>query len=163
VAQAKARAKAALARGVASPPLTPEAARALAAHLAAVGPRQAVVLLSFLPETPAVASLMAQLAAGLQRKLGTTVAWAFGPRYLHSTGQLHKGGPATVVPVVLTAQQAPALPIPGQPHTLGELRLAQALGDVEALAAAGRRVLHLHLPGDGTEALTQLAASLITN
>jgi transketolase len=163
VAQAKARAKAALARGVASPPLTPEAARALAAHLAAVGPRQAVVLLSFLPETPAVASLMAQLAAGLQRKLGTTVAWAFGPRYLHSTGQLHKGGPATVVPVVLTAQQAPALPIPGQSHTLGELRLAQALGDVEALAAAGRRVLHLHLPGDGTEALAQLAASSITN
>ena len=160
VAEAKARAKAALARGVVAPPLTPEPAQRLAAHLAAVDSHQAVVLLSYLPETPAVATAMAQLATSLQQKLSTTVAWAFGPRYLHSTGQLHKGGPAKVVPVVLTAQDAPVLPIPGQTHSLGELRLAQALGDLEALAAAGKRVLHLHLPGDGTESLAVLVASL---
>ncbi len=161
VADAKARARSLLQRGLTFPPLTPQPASALAQHLTSCHRLQAVAFLSYLPETPAVEHSLRQLSACWQRRLSLPVTWAFGPRYLHSTGQLHKGGPSHLLPVVLTAAQFPQLPIPGSSHTLGNLRLAQALGDVEALAAAGKRVLHLHLPGDGTEALEALLAEAV--
>jgi hypothetical protein len=71
--------------------------------------------------------------------------FGYGPRYLHSTGQLHKGGPNTGVFLVLTAPGADVA-IPGEPFTFGTLELAQALGDVASLDQAGRRALHVHLP-----------------
>ncbi len=71
---------------------------------------------------------------------------AYGPRYLHSTGQLHKGGPNTGVFVLITATPAQDVAIPGQPFTFGTLEHAQALGDFASLDAAGRRALHVHLP-----------------
>ena len=69
-----------------------------------------------------------------------------GPRYLHSTGQLHKGGPDSAVCVVVTASAATDIAVPGAAYTFGVLEQAQALGDVLSLEAAGRRVLHIHLP-----------------
>ncbi|GBC79087.1 hypothetical protein HRbin09_00301 [bacterium HR09] len=111
---------------------------------------------AYLPETPEVAQALDELTASWQERLQTTVSWTFGPRYLHSTGQLHKGGPKKLFCVVLTAPNPSDLPIPGQPHSLGQLRLAQALGDVAALSASGQRVLHLHLPEGSRELVFQL-------
>ena len=71
--------------------------------------------------------------------------FGYGPRYLHSTGQLHKGGPNTGVFLLLTAPGGD-VPIPGEPFTFGILELAQALGDMASLDQAGRRALHVHLP-----------------
>ncbi|MCS7182333.1 MAG: transketolase [Thermoanaerobaculum sp.] len=156
VADAKARAREALQRAVAAPSATPAPELALRTHLAQVSPLHAVVFCTYLPETPPVAEAMDRLVASWQQALRTTVTWTFGPRYLHSTGQLHKGGPAWVIPVVLTAPNPVDLPIPGQPHTLGQLRWAQALGDVAALRAAGKAVLHLHLPAADPELLASL-------
>ena len=159
VLRAKERARAALAGGrLALPPATPAPRAALAEHLRGVGADDAVVLLAYLPERPDVAAALAALARAVSASLRVPVTAAFGPRYLHSTGQLHKGGPAHIVPVVLTGAPGADLPIPGQAHTLGQLRLAQAIGDIEALAEVGRKVLHLHLDADPVGALAELAA-----
>ncbi|OYW03124.1 MAG: hypothetical protein B7Z61_10960, partial [Acidobacteria bacterium 37-71-11] len=157
VVRAKDKARAALAGGrLAPPPATPAPRVALAEHLRGVGADDAVALLAYLPERPAVAAALAALAHALSNSLRVPVTAAFGPRYLHSTGQLHKGGPARIVPVVLTGTPRADLPIPGQAHTLGQLRLAQAIGDIEALAEARRKVLHLHLGADPAGALAEL-------
>ena len=72
--------------------------------------------------------------------------FGYGPRYLHSTGQLHKGGPNTGVFLLVTAKPREDLPIPGESFSFGTLELAQALGDFASLDAAGRRAVHIHLP-----------------
>ena len=87
--------------------------------------------------------------------------FGYGPRYLHSTGQLHKGGPNTGVFLLLTAPGAD-VPIPGEPFTFGILELAQALGDMASLDQAGRRALHVHLPrpdAQQVERVVRLAAA----
>jgi glucose-6-phosphate isomerase len=71
---------------------------------------------------------------------------SYGPRYLHSTGQLHKGGPNTGVFLLITAAVVQDVAIPGQPYTFGTLEQAQALGDFDSLNETHRRALHLHLP-----------------
>jgi hypothetical protein len=74
--------------------------------------------------------------------------FGYGPRYLHSTGQLHKGGPNRGVFVQITADQRKDLDIPGQPYSFGTLVRAQALGDMESLLKHRRRVVRLHIRGD---------------
>jgi transaldolase/glucose-6-phosphate isomerase len=76
-------------------------------------------------------------------KLATTLG--FGPRFQHSTGQLHKGGPNNGLFLVITADPEKDLEIPGEGLSFGTLEHGQALGDMEALEARGRRVLHIHL------------------
>ncbi|MGE5235541.1 MAG: hypothetical protein ACM3O7_04220, partial [Acidobacteriota bacterium] len=130
VLRAKDRAKAILAAGKVAPPApTDDPAGSLLAHLSAVGPEDTVALLAYLPEREDVASALGSLAAALGARTGAPVTTAFGPRYLHSTGQLHKGGPDCVVPVVLTADPTRDVPVPGRRFTLGGLRHAQAMGD----------------------------------
>jgi glucose-6-phosphate isomerase len=81
----------------------------------------------------------------LARRTGRPTTFGWGPRFLHSTGQYHKGGPATGVYVQITGEPAEDLPVPGQPFTFGELITAQAAGDAQVLADRGRPVLRLHL------------------
>ncbi|MGL4176999.1 MAG: glucose-6-phosphate isomerase, partial [Dermatophilaceae bacterium] len=73
------------------------------------------------------------------------VTFGWGPRFLHSTGQFHKGGPATGVYVQVTTAPAADLDVPGRDFTFGEFVAAQAAGDAQVLAGYGRPVLHLHL------------------
>ena len=80
----------------------------------------------------------------------------YGPRFLHSTGQLHKGGPATGVFIQVTAPDATDLPIPGQPYTFSTLKQAQALGDFRSLASRGRRAIRVDLGADTTAGLKRL-------
>jgi glucose-6-phosphate isomerase len=84
----------------------------------------------------------------------------FGPRYLHSTGQLHKGGPDTAIIIQVTPDDPARLPVPGQPYDLGTLMQAQALGDFRALDRRGRRVLRLRFAGGAAAALEALRAAL---
>ncbi|MBM3301463.1 MAG: transaldolase, partial [Deltaproteobacteria bacterium] len=76
-------------------------------------------------------------------RTATTVG--FGPRYLHSTGQIHKGGPNTGYYIVITSEDTEDVPIPGEPYTFAALKWAQSMGDIEALKKRGRPVLHIHL------------------
>jgi glucose-6-phosphate isomerase len=80
----------------------------------------------------------------------------YGPRYLHSTGQLHKGGPDTGLFFLVTAAPEADIEIAGEPYTFGTLELAQALGDFASLDELGRRALHVHLPAPDRQALTQV-------
>lgn len=76
-------------------------------------------------------------------KCATTTG--YGPRYLHSTGQLHKGGPNSGVFVIIVAPPDEDLSVPDQPYSFGVLEMAQALGDFQSLDRAGRRALLLQL------------------
>ena len=76
-------------------------------HLAGLSADDAVVLLAYLPERRDVAAALEALAESLSGALRVPVTAGFGPRYLHSTGQLHKGGPARIVPVVLSCRAGP--------------------------------------------------------
>jgi glucose-6-phosphate isomerase len=83
-----------------------------------------------------------------------------GPRYLHSTGQLHKGGPNTGVFLFLSADEDNDIAIPGETFTLGDLAATQARGDFETLAARGRRAVQIHLAGNDSETLSRFADRL---
>ena len=90
-------------------------------------------------------SAAADLRPALARAAGRPVTFGWGPRFLHSTGQLHKGGPATGVFLQITADAEPDLMVPGQPFGLNRLIAAQARGDAAVLREQGRPVLSLHL------------------
>jgi len=76
---------------------------------------------------------------------GRPVTFGWGPRFLHSTGQFHKGGPQVGAFLQITGAVTGDLPVPGRPYTFGELQAAQAAGDRQALSGRGRPLLHLHL------------------
>jgi transaldolase/glucose-6-phosphate isomerase len=88
------------------------------------------------------------------KKTATTLG--YGPRFLHSTGQLHKGGPNTGVFLQVTCDDAEDVPIPGEKFTFGVLKQAQAQGDFDVLAARGRRVLRVHVGKDVAAGLARL-------
>lgn len=79
-----------------------------------------------------------------------------GPRYLHSTGQLQKGGPDCGVFLILSADELKDIPLESEADSLGALAKAQAAGDMVTLADRGRRVLHLHLPDNSGSTLRML-------
>ncbi len=88
------------------------------------------------------AGVRARLAAGTH---GRPVTFGWAPRFLHSTGQFHKGGPQTGVFLQVTGAVTHDVDVPGRPFTFGRLQMAQALGDQRALAERGRPVVRLHL------------------
>ena len=143
VEEAKALTRAELARrggeGASPATLTPEALRR------AARPGDYLAILAYLPPTPDIAARLQAVRAAWARDLGCATTLGFGPRYLHSTGQLHKGGPNTGLFLVVTADDAEDADIPEMGTTFGRLERAQARGDVGALVARGRRVAHVHL------------------
>ena len=106
-----------------------------------------LAVLSFLPRTASLDQAVSGLREQAARQLEIPTALGFGPRYLHSTGQLYKGGPDAALFLLLTGEEPNDLSIPGEPFTFGVLKQAQALGDFEAMQQKGRRILHLHLRG----------------
>ncbi|MDR3308010.1 MAG: hypothetical protein LBS58_03840 [Coriobacteriales bacterium] len=93
-------------------------------------------------------------------RLGVASCLEIGPRYLHSTGQLHKGGPNTGVFLFISADEDNDIAIPGEDFTLGGLAAIQAQGDFTALASRDRRALHIHLAGNDSETLSRFADRL---
>jgi glucose-6-phosphate isomerase len=114
-------------------------------------------MLAYLPQDRDVEALLQRVRAGVRDALGVATTLGFGPRFLHSTGQLHKGGPDTGIFLQITAEPSKDLPIPGWDETFGMLIAAQALGDLESLQKRQRRVLRLHL-ADQHDGLDRVAA-----
>jgi hypothetical protein len=102
--------------------------------------------LAYVSPSSALLPELERLRVSVRDRLKVATSLGVGPRYLHSTGQLHKGGPNTGVFLLVTTGGAEDVPIPGQPFTFATLERAQALGDFQSLDAAGRRAVHLHLP-----------------
>jgi hypothetical protein len=100
----------------------------------------------------------ARLRAALAEHTSRPVTYGWGPRFLHSTGQFHKGGPESGSFLQITADVAEDLPVHGKPYTFGQLATAQAAGDRQALTGRGRRLVWLHLT-DRTEGIRQLLAA----
>jgi len=107
------------------------------------------------PANPEYTALRDDLAA----RTGRPVTFGWGPRFLHSTGQYHKGGPANGVFLQITSHPATDLEIPGRPFTFGQLIQAQAAGDASVLADHGRPVLTLTV-SDVAGAITALRAAI---
>jgi glucose-6-phosphate isomerase len=116
-----------------------------------------VALLAYLPMDPDVVDQLQAIRAAIGKRTGAATTLGFGPRFLHSTGQLHKGGPDTGVFLQLTADPSKDLPIPGWSESFGTLIAAQALGDLASLQKRGRRAVRLHV-GDPNAGLERLAA-----
>jgi hypothetical protein len=110
-------------------------------------PHDYFAILAYVPPAPDVIARLQRLRAAWGRALGCATTLGIGPRYLHSTGQLHKGGPNSGLFLVITTDVAEDIEIPEMGGTFGELHHAQARGDVRALLARGRRVAHVHLSG----------------
>ncbi len=104
-----------------------------------------VAVLGFVNPTAANEAKLAGLAERARQATGCVVTHGFGPRYLHSTGQLHKGGPPTGLYLQVVDDTGDELPIPGQPFGFGKLIRAQAAGDFESLQERGRRVARIHI------------------
>ncbi|MGD8328686.1 MAG: bifunctional transaldolase/phosoglucose isomerase [Acidobacteriota bacterium] len=117
----------------------------LAAHIGRAEPPDYVALQAFLPVQPEIYETLQAVRRLVfeRRRVATTLGW--GPRFLHSTGQLHKGGPATGLFLQLTADSGEDIEVPGAGYTFGDLVRAQWLGDLAALQERGRRVLRVHL------------------
>jgi glucose-6-phosphate isomerase len=118
-------------------------AGALSALLAAIPDRGYLAVMAYLDRLHDSAT--ADVRDALARRTEHQVTFGWGPRFLHSTGQFHKGGPQVGAFFQITGSHARDLAIPGQPFSFGKLQLAQALGDRQALSQRDRPLLHLHL------------------
>ena len=112
------------------------------------------------PDNARYAAVLDEFRTAVGKRTRCATMLGYGPRYLHSTGQLHKGGPNTGVFIVVTAPATEDLDIPGQPYSFGVLEMAQAAGDFQSLDRAGRRALHLHLPARDPALLRQVTSHL---
>ncbi len=121
-------------------------------------------ILAYLTEDEANERALRRIRLLVRDRMRIAVTAGYGPRYLHSTGQLHKGGPSKGFFLLLTSDITEDIGIPGQPYTFGMLMRAQALGDFEALRKHRRRVLRVHLSGEapvGLAALEEVLKSVI--
>ena len=104
-------------------------------------------ILAYLPPTLEIDAAMEEIRRRLRHSTRRAVTTGYGPRFLHSTGQLHKGGPNNGNFIQITCDDPSDLPIPGAPYSFGTLKAAQAAGDMESLRGKDRRALRLHLSG----------------
>ncbi|MCX6072219.1 MAG: hypothetical protein NTU91_15420, partial [Chloroflexi bacterium] len=105
----------------------------------------ALCFLAYLPCDDAVEGQLRSLRAAVRDAHHVATSHGFGPRYLHSTGQMHKGGPDRMVFVLVTADRPVGVAVPGMGVTFNLLQRAQAIGDLQALLALGRRAFSFHL------------------
>ncbi len=138
----------------------PGTGKAVTSLLSLLKPAEYVALLSFLPRTTVLDRAVEQLRQRLAEQTGRAVILGFGPRYLHSNGQLFKGGPDNGIFLQLTCDETEDLPIPGKPYTFGVLKFAQALGDYQALQQKGRRAARFHLGADPDAGLREIASAV---
>jgi glucose-6-phosphate isomerase len=145
---------------------TAQPAEALMAFVAQAKPGGYVALQAFLEPLPEIDEALQALRMGLSRRFRLATTRGYGPRFLHSTGQLHKGDAGRGLFIQFTADDARDVPIPDEAGstassiTFGMLKAAQALGDRRALAKAGRRVMRLHLGKDVVKGLRRLHAAI---
>ena len=117
-------------------------------------------ILAYLPEDASTDRALQSMRSRVRERYRLATTSGYGPRYLHSTGQFHKGGPNTGIFLELTADDAEDAPIPGQPYSFGVFKRAQALGDLEALRLHGRRAIRVHLGPDVAAGLAELDRAL---
>ncbi len=125
------------------PPM--EASSSLGDLLSQGGPGDYLVIMAYIRQTPQVDQALDDLRRKVTARHGIATTMGYGPRFLHSTGQLHKGGPGSGLFLQLTGEHAHDLTIPGAPYTFGVLADGQAVGDLRALLSSLRRAVRVDL------------------
>ncbi|HMB26843.1 MAG TPA: bifunctional transaldolase/phosoglucose isomerase, partial [Blastocatellia bacterium] len=128
----------------------------IAAHLKRVKPGDYIAMLDYIGETDENEALIQAIRGRLRDVLRVATTTGYGPRFLHSTGQLHKGGDSSGVFIQITADDLKDVAIVGEPFTFGVLKQAQALGDFQSLASRDRRAIRVHLGADVAAGLKTL-------
>jgi transaldolase / glucose-6-phosphate isomerase len=118
-----------------------------------------IAIHAYLPYDEQIAELLGKLRAAIRDKVGVPVTLGYGPRFLHSTGQMHKGGANNVLAFQLTYDANDNLLIAGEPYSFGTVIRAQALGDLESLLTHNRRAMRIHLCPDLVAGLKKVAKS----
>jgi glucose-6-phosphate isomerase/transaldolase/glucose-6-phosphate isomerase len=131
-------------RSIPPPPGTVD----VASLLATAKPGDYLAITAFIRQTPETDEALSRLRKRVMEKHRIATTVGYGPRFLHSTGQMHKGGPGTGLFLQLTAPQERDLQISGRPYSFGTLADAQADGDLHALLSRGRRVARFELGSD---------------
>jgi transaldolase/glucose-6-phosphate isomerase len=126
------------------------------AHLGRVKPGDYIALLDYFEESEDAEGIVQQIRTHLRDATRCATTTGYGPRFLHSTGQLHKGGPDSGVFIQVTARDARDVEIPGEPYTFSTLKQAQALGDFRSLSSRGRRAVRVEIGPDVTAGLRRL-------
>lgn len=120
----------------------------LAAQINATSAGDYFAVLAYLPMTERNDEQLRDACRRLRHATRRAITLGYGPRFQHSTGQFHKGGPNNGIFIQITYDDPVDLPIPGAPYSFGVLKAAQAAGDLEALQSKGRRALRVHLGKD---------------
>jgi hypothetical protein len=116
-----------------------------------------LAIMAYVQETETTNAQLNEVRRQVRDRRGVATTLGYGPRFLHSTGQLHKGGPPQGVFLQLTSEDIDDLPIPGRTFTCAQLKRAQAIGDFESLRAHGRPVLNVNLGRDVDAGLAVLS------
>jgi transaldolase/glucose-6-phosphate isomerase len=132
----------------------------LKAHFARIRPGDYAAVLACLARNEAHIGMLQKLRLALRDRRRVATCLGFGPRFLHSTGQAYKGGPASGVFLQITGDDADDLAIPGRRASFGVVKAAQARGDFDVLAERGRRALRVHLKGNVEAGLADLDAAV---
>lgn len=137
-----------------------EGSGSLGELLAQASPGGYLAVMAYVEETPEIDAALDELRREVMRQYGIATTVGYGPRFLHSTGQLHKGGPASALLLQITADHINDLEIPEREYSFGVLADAQAMGDFETLATRGLRVARAHLAGDAEAGIRGLVGQL---
>ena len=132
----------------------------LKAHLGRMTRGDYCALLGWVPREDRYEAPLQEIRHAIRAAKRTATTLGFGPRYLHSTGQEHKGGPASGLFLQVIGQDATDVEVPGSPCSFGVLKTAQARGDFDVLAARGRRVLRVDLGRDLDAGLARLVETV---
>ena len=122
--------------------------------------RDYVAITAYLPESEVLTEAVSELRKSISKCTGAATTFGYGPRYLHSTGQLHKGGPGSVQLLAITQSSEVDIAVPGQSYTLGELLASQAVGDVQACREKGRRASLVEVGDDAIGEIKTVAAKI---
>jgi len=135
-------------------------AACLRAHLGRLQEGDYFALLAFVAMSAAHEEMLQAIRHRVRSARKVATCLGFGPRFLHSTGQVHKGGPASGLFLQVTCDEAADLPVPGRRSTFGIVKAAQARGDFQVLAERGRRLLRVHLGPDVRSGLAALGEAV---
>lgn len=128
--------------------------------LASITDGNYLAIMAYVSQTPEIDRVFETLRRQIAERYGIATTLGYGPRFLHSTGQLHKGGPPSGAFLQITTRHGDYGSIPGAHFSFGTLADAQALGDSKALVAAGRRVARLRLESDVAAGVLDLSTEI---
>ena len=133
---------------------------ALRSHLGRLGAGDYAALLAYIEMNAAHERELQAIRGAIRDRYRVATCLGFGPRFLHSTGQVYKGGPNSGVFLQITCDDGVDVPLPGQKYTFGVVKAAQAQGDFQVLVERGRRALRIHLGKDVKGGLATLRSAV---